>query len=38
MLKILIGLAIVGAALWYWGKWPFDGSTKLPKRELLPKA
>ncbi len=38
MLKLLIGIAVVGGALWYLQLWPFDGSTRLPKRELPPKA
>ncbi len=38
MIRLLIGIAILGGALWYWQYWPFDGTTKLPKRELTPKT
>jgi hypothetical protein len=37
MLKLLFGIAVIGGVLWYQGYWPFDGSTKLPKREPTPK-
>ena len=33
MFKFIIGIAILGGALWYYQYWPFDGSTALPKRE-----
>jgi hypothetical protein len=38
MLGTLIVIAVVAGGLWYFQVWPFDGTTKLPRRNAPPAA